>query len=392
MPFISSTDGDLKTAFVTNAWLIDQFVGNQLWGWGIQNGIGSLGDNTILGRSSPVQTVAGGTNWAQVSGMAAIKTDGTLWLWGQGQGGKLGDNTEVSKSSPVQTVAGGNNWEQVSTGGQTNFAVAAIKTDGTLWMWGINGSGQLGDNTIIHRSSPIQTVAGGTNWNQVSMSKSTNAHCGAIKTDGTLWIWGQGFNGQLGNNNATFNVSSPIQTVAGGTNWKQVSCGINHTAAIKTDGTLWTWGNNASGQLGDNTIVIKSSPIQTVTGGTNWKQVVAGNALTAAIKTDGTLWLWGGNSSGGIGDNTIVSKSSPVQTISGGNNWKQVSLGTINNCLAIKTDGTLWSWGNNTSPLGGTIGDNTLVNKSSPVQTVMGGSNWKQVAHGSNTSFAITNG
>ena len=391
MPFISTPDGDLKNVFLTDAWLLDQFVGNQLWGWGIQNGLGGLGDNTILGRSSPVQTVTGGTNWAQVSGMAAIKTDGTLWLWGPGAGGKLGDNTIVSKSSPVQTVAGGNNWKQVSTGGQSNFAVAAIKTDGTLWTWGDNSSGQLGDGTATSRSSPVQTVLGGTNWKQVSICKATNAHCGAIKTDGTLWMWGQGINGQIGDNTAG-NKISPVQTVTGGNNWQQVSCGTAHTAAIKTDGTLWLWGINNVGQLGDNTIVRKSSPVQTVAGGNNWKQVSAGNFGTAAIKTDGTLWLWGNGSGGALGDNTALARSSPVQTISGGNNWKQVSTGTISNCLAIKTDGTLWSWGNNTSPLGGTIGDNTLVSKSSPVQTVMGGSNWKQVAHGANTSFAITNG
>ena len=201
---------------------------------------------------------------------------------------------------------------------------------------------------------------------------------------GSLWTWGQNNTGQLGDNTIV-NKSSPVQTVAGGTNWKQVAYGTNHTAAIKTDGTLWTWGYNNYGQLGDSTIVNKSSPVQTIAGGTNWKQVAGGSVHTAAIKTDGTLWTWGNNGQGQLGDNTGANKSSPVQTIAGGTNWKQVSVGKDNNA-AIKTDGTLWTWGSN---LNGQLGDNTVANKSSPVQTVAGGTNWKQVACGYYTA-AIT--
>jgi len=202
-----------------------------------------------------------------------------------------------------------------------------------LWLWGSNSNGLLGDNTVVNKSSPIQTVAGGTNWKQVSCGFE---HIAAIKTDGTLWSWGDGTLGQMGDNTIV-NKSSPVQTVAGGTNWKQVACVFSHTAAIKTDGTLWLWGYNGSGQLGDNTIVNKSSPIQTVAGGTNWKQVACGDSHTAAIKTDGTIWTWGFNNSGQLGDNTVVNKSSPIQTVAGGTNWKQVSS-TGNFMAAIRDD------------------------------------------------------
>jgi alpha-tubulin suppressor-like RCC1 family protein len=201
---------------------------------------------------------------------------------------------------------------------------AAIKTDGTLWLWGYSFEGQLGDNlNTARKSSPVQTIAGGTNWKSVACGY---LHTTAIKTDGTLWTWGYNTYGQLGDNSRTHK-SSPVQTVAGGTNWKSVAGGIYHTTAIKTDGTLWTWGNNTYGQLGDNTIVHRSSPVQTVSGGTNWKSVSCGGFDTTAIKTDGTLWLWGHSTDGGIGDNTAVRKSSPVQTIAGGTNWKSVSGG-----------------------------------------------------------------
>jgi alpha-tubulin suppressor-like RCC1 family protein len=307
-------------------------------------------------------------------------TEGGLWGWGDNGYGRLGDNTAIARSSPVQTVAGGTNWKQVS-GASGGIHTAAIKTDGTLWTWGSNSNGRLGDNTTIQRNSPVQTVAGGTNWKLVACGSS---HTAAIKTDGTLWTWGSSSNGVLGDNTAIAR-SSPVQTVAAGTNWKLVACS-QHTAAIKTDGTLWTWGRNNNGQLGDNTAINKSSPVQTVSGGTNWKLVAGGGGFhTAAIKTDGTLWTWGRNSYGQLGDNTATHKSSPVQTVSGGTNWKLVAGGQYHTA-AIKTDGTLWTWGRNSF---GALGDNTTILKSSPVQTVSSGTNWKFVSCGRYYTAAI---
>jgi len=385
--FISPV-GDLELIFIDDYAMIDQYAKTgSLWLWGY-DAIGQLGNNTTVDKSSPVQTVSGGTNWKQVacgsSHTATIKTDGTLWLWGSNKGsdglvdsGQLGNNSQNSRSSPVQTVSGGTNWKQVSAG---SYNTAAIKTDGTLWTWGINDNGQLGNNSRTKKSSPVQTVSGGTNWKQVS---GGYLHTACIKTDGTLWTWGLNDIGQLGDN-TLLDKSSPVQTVSGGTNWKQVACGSYHTACIKTDGTLWLWGFN-DGQLGDNTTSWKSSPVQTVAGGTNWKQVAAGLYHTACIKTDGTLWTWGRNSIasieyGALGDNTSVfpgsNKSSPVQTVSAGTNWKQVACGAYHTAC-IKTDGTLWTWGFYDS---GQLGDNTVASKSSPVQTVSGGTNWKQVS------------
>jgi alpha-tubulin suppressor-like RCC1 family protein len=382
MPFISGPDGDLKTAFVSDAFLLDQFVGNTLFTWGY-NTYGGLGDNTDVDKSNPVQTVTGGINWKQVSsgkwGTAAIKTDGTLWCWGFNQFGQLGDNTTAHKSSPIQTVTFGTNWKQVSCGSY-HTATAAIKTDGTLWMWGSNSYGELGDNTVVSKSSPVQTIARGTNWKSVSVGYK---HVSAIKTDGTLWSWGYNVQAQLGDNTTT-NRSSPVQTVAGGTNWKQVSSGSYTMAAIKTDGTLWSWSNGT----GDNAGITRSSPVQTVAGGTNWKQVSCGFLLTSAIKTDGTLWSWGGNSYGQLGDNTRTVRSSPVQTVTFGTNWKFVNCGMYRTA-AIKTDGTLWCWGFNQY---GQLGDNTNAHKSSPVQTTAYGTNWKQVSCGYYSTAAVTNG
>ena len=385
----------VKDQFVTEEELIDRFTGQELWMWGLNTYRGILGDNTRVSKSSPVQTISGGVNWRQIAvgeyHAAAIKTDGTLWAWGENfaANGSLGDNTNTARSSPVQTISGGTNWRQVSV---SWIHTAAIKTDGTLWTWGgaRNSTafryGQLGNNSINPSLSPVQTIAGGNNWKQVSAESGISSRTAAIKTDGTLWLWGYGSGGKLGNN-STAHVSSPVQTISGGTNWKQVSLGGNTSAAIKNDGTLWLWGTANDGALGNNTTCFTnsvSSPVQTISGGNNWKQVSGGTRHNAAIKTDGTLWLWGFGAFGTLGNNIIESVSSPVQTVSGGTNWKQVSAGEYNTA-AIKTDGTLWLWGCGSS---GALGNNATVNVSSPVQTITQGTSWRQVSVGRRTTGA----
>ena len=153
----------------------------------------------------------------------------------------------------------------------------------SLFTWGWNGApGQLGDNTTTTRSIPVTTFAGGTTWKSVACGGYATA---AIKTDGSLWVWGGNSNGQLGINNTT-SKSTPVTTFSGGNNWKQVACGRFHTAAVKTDGTLWCWGRNNEGQLGDNTTTQRNIPVTTFAGGNNWKSVTCGYNHTAAIKTD----------------------------------------------------------------------------------------------------------
>lgn len=385
MPFISSTDGDLKSAFVTDAWLIDQFVGNKLFAWG-SGSTGALGNNSTTDRSSPSQVITNANNWKMIScgyyHTGGIKVDGSLWTWGTNLNGRLGNNNFLNTSSPAQTASATNDWASISCG---FIGTAAIKTDGTLWCWGSNNSGQLGDNTIVHRSSPVQTVTYNNNWKQVSMGFQ---HTAGLKIDGTLWMWGNNTGGQLGDN-TTINRSSPVQVLGSATNWNQVSCGKFHTCAIKTDGTLWGWGSTPYGELGNNqTATLQySSPIQTISSGTNWKYVSAGYQTTAAIKTDGTLWLWGRGSEGQIGNNAVASVSSPVQTICAGNNWKYVNV--FKSSSAIKTDGSLWRWGRNYF---GDLGDNTTIAQSSPIQTILGGYNWKQIATGYYHVAAVTYG
>ena len=313
-----------------------------LWGITFTNSTpdrqGQLGTNDTANKVTPVTTFAGGTNWKSVSCelnyTAAIKTDGSLWTWGRNDVGQLGTNDTNTRTTPVTTFVGGTTWKSVA-GGRDH--IAAIKTDGSLWVWGRGGYGRLGLNTdITNKNTPVTTFAGGNNWKSVACGDGWTA---AIKTDGTLWTWGLNhFNGFLGINLIFTNSarSTPVTTFVGGNTWKSVDCGRYHTAAIKTDGTLWTWGVGSSGQLGNNNTATTATPVTTFAGGNNWKSVACGGYYTTAIKTDGSLWTWGTNS-GNLGINAAGDRSTPVTTFAGGNNWKQVTAGNFLQTFAIQT-------------------------------------------------------
>ena len=351
------------------------------WSWG-GNTSGQVGDNTSINKSSPVSVVGGFTDWCQVSvggnHSTVVRTDGTMWSWGCNANGQLGDNTVVSKSSPVSVVGGFTDWCQVSVG---CTHTAAVRTNGTIWSWGNNGNGQLGNDTISTRSSPVSVVGGFTDWCQVSAG---GFHTAAVRTNGTIWSWGVNQCGRLGDN-TTVNKSSPVSVVGGFTDWCQVSAAAHHTAAVRSNGTLWSWGFNGSGRLGDNSSVSRSSPVSVVGGFTDWCQVSAGSTHTAAVRTNGTVWSWGYNGNGRLGDNTTFNKSSPVSVVGGFTDWCQVSTGQ-SHAVAVRTNGTIWSWGSSSV---GQLGDNTIVDKSSPVSVVGGFTDWCQVSAGGYHTAAI---
>jgi alpha-tubulin suppressor-like RCC1 family protein len=354
---------------------------SKVWTWG-SNACGQLGNNTVVALSSPVSVVGSFTDWCQVSAgcrmTVAVRSNGTIWTWGCNNGGELGDNTIVSKSSPVSVVGGFTDWCQVSASEHTT---AGVRSNSTLWTWGTNAAGKLGDNTTLNKSSPISVVGGFTDWCQVSAGI---IHTMAVRSNGTIWSWGCGACGLLGNN-STVNRSSPVSVVGGFTDWCQVSAGTGHTVAVRTNGTIWSWGCATNGRLGDNTTACKSSPVSVVGGFTDWCQVSAGDIHSAAVRTNGTVWTWGQNPAGQLGDNTIANKSSPVSVVGGFTDWCQVSA-IYRHTAAVRTNGTIWTWGSSTA---GQLGDNTTINKSSPVSVVGGFTDWCQVSTGSLHTVAI---
>ena len=277
------------------------------------NSHGQLGKGDTTNRSSLVQ-VGALTTWINIAAayQHTVATNQTNELWaigGRNIYGELGLGDTTSRSSPVQ-VGALTNWSNVSSGAYYNFAV---KTDGTLYAWGYNAYGQLGDGTTTNRSSPVQ-VGALTTWSKISCGQY---HGLAIKTDGTLWSWGQNTTyGALGDGTTT-NRNSPVQ-VGALTTWSQVVGGGQFSLAIKTDGTLWSWGNNGSGRLGQGNTTSYSSPVQ-VGALTTWNDLdtvpsIGGGAQsTFAIKADSTLWAWGNNNKGQLGQGNTTDYSSPVQ-------------------------------------------------------------------------------
>tara|TARA_R100001082_G_scaffold83168_1_gene49916 strand:+ start:1 stop:1401 length:1401 start_codon:yes stop_codon:yes gene_type:complete len=327
----------------------------QLWAWGGKSG--AYPYNTDVKHSSPVQVP--GSNWDYVvfgkNCSAALKDDATLWMWGTNSVGCLGQNQGPAQlgnqSSPVQVPG---SWSAISIG-QEN--VLAVKTNGTMWSWGNGSQGCLGQNEEAQSySSPTQIP--GTTWDKVSLTETTGM---AGRTDGTLYGWGDGTYAVHAQNDRIAR-SSPTQIP--GTTWRsfdigEVSLGI---LATKNDGTLWAWGYNGRGNLGQGDRVYYSSPVQ-IGSATNWTNISSDYAGSGAINTSGELYTWGGNASyGEFGHNDRIMRSSPVQVP--GTTWATITIAQ-EMCAATKTDGTLWGMGNNES---GGLGQNNRTNYSSPVQ------------------------
>ena len=352
---------------------------NSIWSWGSAAG-GTLGDNTTVSKSSPVSVIGGFTDWCQISAgcvnSVAVRTNGTAWAWGCNNFGQLGDNTTVSKSSPVSVVGGFCDWCQVSAGNSS----LGVRQNGTAWAWGAGSAGQLGDNTTVSKSSPVSVVGGFTDWCQVSAGNSSLG----VRQNGTAWAWGSNSSGQLGDNSAV-SKSSPVSVVGGFCDWCQVSARSTHSLGVRQNGTAWAWGCNNFGQLGDNTTVSKSSPVSVVGGFTNWCQISAGGASSFGLRQNGTAWAWGNGQQGRLGDNTTVNKSSPVSVVGGFTDWCQISAGGEHS-LAVRQNGTAWAWGFGNY---GRLGDNSTVCKSSPVSVIGGFTDWCQVSGGQQFSLGL---
>ena len=342
----------------------------------------------------------------------AIRDDGTLWAWGYNYYGQLGDGSTTQRNTPVQ-VGTDNDWSQVAAGyGYT----VAIKDDGTLWAWGDNENGQLGNGTsgaLWFATTPVQEATMSDNWSFVSAGYD---HTVAIKDDGTLWSWGYNAQGALGNGDSGSGKyeHTPVQEATMSDNWSYASGGSVHTVAIKTNGELWTWGYNSYGQIGNGDSgwdKFIDTPFRV--GTDEWSYAAAGYSHTVAIRDDGTLWAWGSNDVGQLGDGTrgaSALKTAPVQEVSGGTDWSYVSAG-YDHTVAIRDDGTLWVWGSNNfgqlgdGSSGGDAGSHTpiLIDRANmikefsitvtaavPAAPVITSGNNTSIVYGAGSTFTVT--
>jgi len=398
-----------------------------VWAAG-QNDAGQLGQVGPVSSSTPLQApgltgaiaVAAG-DWHAV----VLRSGGTVWAWGDGSHGQLGtpefpDGPDWRRATPAQ-VPGLSGVVAVAAG---FWHTLAVKSDGTVWSWGSNNEGELGDGGLVNRRYSPGQVPGLTNVVAVSARRFTSF---AIRSDGTLWGWGSNDYGMLGIGNHSSNSKVPVQ-VPGLTNVVAVSAGEEHTLAVKSDGTVWTWGlqdratltmylspvqvpgltgvidvatsthasyalksngtvwswgDNTSGQIGDGTRQRRDSPIQ-VKGLTGVSVIAGGDNHALVLRSDGTIWTWGGNRYGARGDGAITLMATPGLVQVNATGALAVAAGTAHS-LALLSDGTVWSWGANTS---GQLGDGTTERRSTPAP-VVGLQNVIAIAAGAETSMAL---
>ncbi len=305
-----------------------------LWCWG-NNTYGQLRLSGTTDRLTPIEV--SGLSWSAVScgqtHACGLRVDGTLSCWGNNGSGQLGVATTTTSNQQTEVANGP--WQSVSAG---SYQTCAIKTDATLWCWGDNTNGQLGTGSTVPSTDPLQVLGAG--WSQVSTGY---LHTCALKQDGTLWCWGLNADLQLGNPSVAF-LMSPGQVA--GSDWTQVTTGLYHTCALKQDGSLWCWGGNYKGQLGNAGVPAqdnsKTSDAVQVAGA--WLSVSAGQSHTCGIMSDQSLWCWGDDTQGQLGDAKETPQSAPVAIGVPGQTWQAVAAGLAHTC-GLAPGGTLWCWG-----------------------------------------------
>ena len=346
------------SATVTNFWA-DSNPGN--------NAATALLDVVVGGNFGGVRAVSAGGESSGLGGYPtsghtlALKTDGTVWSWGTNSSGQLGVSASANVNTPVQ-VGGLTDVIAVSAGGAHSLA---LKADGTVWAWGSNSSGQLGagEPSSVRRNVPVM-VSG---LSGVTAISAGGGHSLALKADGTVWAWGSDTSGQLGNV-PSISSSVPVQARTDRA-MVSIAAGSGHSLAVASDGTVWAWGANSSGQCGQSTIDSRVFAPSRLYSLTNFAQVSAGGNFSAALRQDGTVWAWGDNGYGQLGYYQGGSSSAYPYQATGVTDVAAIEAGS-EYMLALKADGTFWGWGRNTY---GMIGKGAPNNFGGPIQVNLGG-------------------
>jgi alpha-tubulin suppressor-like RCC1 family protein len=359
----------------------------QVWGWGF-NGSGQLGNNSIVSQRTPVSILGATKTFCQINGTnslftVAIDKNGQAWGWGNNGKGQLGNNSSSSRCTPVSVAGATKTFCQISAGGDISGDghTVAIDKNGQAWAWGLNSSGELGDNTVTLRLTPVSVAGATKTFCKIAVGRY---HTVAIDKNGQAWAWGINSSGTLGDNSTTSRLT-PVSVAGATKTFCKITTGWSHNIAIDKNGNVWAWGLFENGQLGDNTIVSRRTPVSVAGATKTFCQIAAGSSHTVAIDKNGKVWAWGLNGFGQLGDNTITSQRTPVSILVATKTFCQIAAGS-SHTIAIDKNGQAWAWGVNVS---GTLGDNTIVSRRTPVSVLGATKTFCQIAAGSSHTVAI---
>lgn len=380
IPIQISTDNNWREIVAGSHYSFGIKTNNNFYAWG-RNQHAQFGNGE---NKNTIKAINNNTSWKEISASVtsfnghtlAIQNNGTLWAWGSNNDGQLGNGSTYTHQALPLKIGNDSTWTKISNG--FHFSIG-LKNNGTIWVWGRNGRSQLGlPGTITNRTSPV-ILNSDTDWVAIAAG---GEYVLALKNNGTLWAWGYNFNGQLGNNSTT-TITAPTQ-IGTDTTWMSISTGNQHSVALKKDSTLWTWGNNQHGQLGrsGNTNI----PIQV--GTSKWIDIAAGGMHTLGVQADGTLWAWGRNLYAQLGDNSTNNRSSPTR-IGNDSTWVTVAAG-YEHSLGLQADSTLWAWGRNgAGQVGDTVSYLDFLPKTFVPTKVNAQNDWKAINGGSVNSIAL---
>jgi alpha-tubulin suppressor-like RCC1 family protein len=326
------------------------------WAWG-HNGRGNLGNNSTTGYCTPIAVLGATKTFCEISAggehSLAIDKNGRAWGWGYNLLNQLGDNTTTQRNTPVSVAGATKTFCQISAGGYHSLA---LDKNGRAWGWGYNSIGQLGDNSTTQKPTPV-SIAGTVktfckifaNVNQVGSS----FHSVAIDKNGRAWAWGFNNSGQLGNN-STISQRTPVSILGATKTFCEISAGSDFSVGIDKNGIVWSWGVNNVGQLGDNTLISKRTPVSLAGVKKTFCRIHAGNFHSLAVDKSGNVWAWGQDAFLQLGVNMVQSIRTPVSVLGTVRTFCKIVAGSEAS-LAIDKNGRAWGWGTTTQ---GQLGDN----------------------------------
>jgi len=334
----------------------------QVWSWGYNN-FGQLGDNSIpISRITPVSILGAKKTFCKISVgtnnnyTTGIDNYGLIWGWGYNNFGQLGDNNRTQRNTPVSISGAKKTFCIISNG--NNHSVG-IDKNGQVWCWGLDNFGQLGNNSVINKCTPVSISGVKKTFCNIS---SGIHHTIVIDHIGQVWSWGYNINGQIGDNTVT-NRCTPVSILGSKKTFCNISSGQYFAIGLDKNGQVWGWGYNSKGQIGDNTVTSRRTPVSILGSLKTFCNIIAGASHTIGIDNNGQVWSWGNNNTGQLGDNTTSSRRTPVSILGAKKTFCKISAGPSNSA-GIDKNGQVWGWGYNSK---GQLGDNTIIQKYTPV-------------------------